>query len=221
MINISKRLQLVASFVPDNSNIIDVGCDHALLSIYLYNNLKHVSITASDINPNPLKIAKENLEKYHLEKKIKLVLKDGLTDLDKNIDTVVIAGMGGILISKILTNTENLKNIKNIILSPNNDFPTVRKTIKKIGFKIVKEKLVIDKEKTYLVLKAIRGKNKKLDYYFGILNKKDLEVIYYYTNILNKNTKILKSIPKKYVKRILLLKLENKKIKKFLLTTSK
>ena len=220
MLNLSKRLQLVASFVPDNTSIIDVGCDHALLSIYLYKTLKKVKIMASDINPNPLKMAKDNLKKYNLEGKITLKEQDGIKDLPKDVDTIIIAGMGGILICKILNSKDNLKNIKNIILSPNNDFPLVRETLTKLNFQIVKEQLVIDNGKTYLVLKSILNtkKLKKIDYFFGTLNNKSLETIYYYTNILNTNTKILKSLPKKYLKKRFRLKRENKKIKKFLLT---
>ena len=221
MINLSKRLQLVASFVPDNTNVIDVGCDHAYLAIYLSLNLKNVHVVASDINPNPLKFARDNIKKYKLDKKIKVVLKNGIEDLDNDIDTVIIAGMGGILISNILNNKDNLKNIKNIIVSPNNDFPLVRKTLVKLGYKIEKERLVIDNQKTYLVLKAIKGNSKRLNYLFGTLTNKSLETIYYYTNILNTNTEILKKMPRKYIIKRLKLKYENKIIKKFLLTNKK
>ena len=234
MISLSKRLQLVASFVPDNTNILDVGCDHALLSIYLMQTLKKVKVTASDINPNPLEIARDNVKKYKLDKKIKVVLQDGINDIDEkintvfnkvnintidnSIDTVIISGMGGILISKILSNKEKLKNVKNIILSPNNDFPLVRETLVNLGYKIEKEQLVIDNRKTYLVLRAIKGESPKINYFFGTLNNKSLESIYYYTNILNTNTKILRKMPRKYIFKRLKLKQENKKIKKFLLT---
>ncbi len=218
MMNLSKRLQLVASFVPDNTNVIDVGCDHALLSIYLVNTLKNVKVTASDINPNPLKIAKENIKKYQLEKKIKVVLQNGIENIDEDINTIVISGMGGILISKILSNKEKLKNIKNIIVSPNNDFPLVRKTLVKLGYKIDKEQLVIDNQKTYLVLRAVLGVSPRLNYLFGTLTNKSLETICYYTNLLTTNTNILKKMPKKYFLKRLKLKHENKIIKKFLRT---
>ena len=191
MLKLSKRLQLVVSFIDDNSNIIDVGCDHAYLAIYLAETKKNINIIASDINPNPLKIAKENIKKYHLENKIKIELKDGIN------------------------NKTNLSNIKTIILSPNNEFITVRKKLKKIGFKIIKEKLITENKQTYLVIKAIQGKN-NINNYFGILDNKDLESIYYYTKILNTNTKILKNIPKKYIIKRIKLILENKKIIKFL-----
>jgi len=216
MIKLSKRLQLVASFVPDNSYVIDVGCDHALLDIYLCQTKKNIKIIASDINEKPLQMAKENIKKNNLTGRIKVILNDGINNLDKNVDTIVISGMGGILISDILNNKDNLENIKNIIISPNNDFQIVRKTIKRLGFAIKKEKLLTEKKITYLVIKAIKGKSKKINTFFGTLNNQDLETIYYYTKILNTNTNILKKLPSKYIfKRIKLLK-ENKKIKKFL-----
>ena len=175
MIKLSKRLQLVASFVPDNSYLIDVGCDHAFLDIYLYNNLKNIKILATDINENPLKIAEENINKYGLKGKIKLKLQDGIINLDKEIDTIVIAGMGGILISDILSQKEYLENIKTIIVSPNNDFEIVRKTLSKIGFMIQKEALITEKKITYLVIRAKRGKRKRINYFFGTLKANNLE----------------------------------------------
>ena len=216
-LKLSKRLLLVASFVSNNSNIIDVGCDHALLSIYLAKTLKNIHITASDINEKPLESAKVNLKKYHLDNTIKVVLKDGINNLDKSIDTVIISGMGGILISDIINNKANLKYVQTLILSPNNDFLKVRKTLKKIGFKIEREKIITDNKKDYLVLKATKGKG-RFSNFFGTLKNSDLETIYYYTKILNTNTLLLKKIPKKYIFKRIKLIIENKKIKRFLET---
>ena len=221
MIKLNPRLQAVASLISDNSYIIDVGCDHALLSIYLVQTKKNIKVIASDINDNPLEIARENIKKYKLEKKIQVIKQDGIKNLNHDVNTIVISGMGGILISKILSDKQDLKNIKEIIVSPNNDFPTVRKTLTKIGFAIKNEKIILDRGKTYLVLKSIPGKKNYHDYFFGTLNNKSLENIYYYTNLLNTNTNILKSMPKKYILKRLKLKFQNKKIKKFLLTSPK
>ena len=99
---LSKRLQLIASLVSENSTIIDVGTDHAHLPIYLCENLKNIKVIASDINEKPLKIAKENIRLYNMEDRVKTVLKDGINELDEYIDTVIISGMGGILISDII-----------------------------------------------------------------------------------------------------------------------
>ena len=214
MIKLSKRLELIASFIDDNSYVCDVGCDHAHLSIYLVQTKKNIKVLATDINPNPLEIAKSNINKYNLSNKIDLKLQDGIKDLDSCIDTVIISGMGGILISDILLNG-NLKNVKTLVLAPNNEFIKVRKTLKKIGFNIVKEKLITENKITYLIIKAKIGNN-KLNNFFGTLKNNDLETIYYYTKILNTNTNILKKLPKNKIIKIIKLKIENRRIKKFL-----
>lgn len=215
MIKLNKRLKVVASFVKRNAKVLDVGCDHAYLSIYLKETFKDIKVIASDINPEPLKFAKDNIKKYHLENMIKVQLNDGIKNISSDIDTVIISGMGGILISEIINDKDNLKNVKSLILSPNNEFERVRKMLNKIKYQIVKEKLVIENNKIYLVLESIPGK-KKNNTMFGILKNNDLEVIYYYTNLLNKNTSILKKIPKKYFYKILKIKIKNIQIKNFL-----
>ena len=215
MIKLSKRLLKVASFVPDNSYLIDVGCDHALLDIYLAITLKNIKILATDINQNPLEGAKLNIEKYNLQDKIKLAQKNGIENLDKEIDTIVIAGMGGILISNILNNKKSLENIKNIIVAPNNDFPIVRKTLNKLGFKIEKEELLTEKNITYLIIKATRG-FERLNYFFGTLDKNNQEVVNYYNKLLKVNNSILTKLPYKYILKKISLQKENKEIKKFL-----
>ena len=159
MIKLSKRLQLVASFVPDDCFLIDVGCDHALLSIYLKQTKKNIQIIASDIHDNPLKSAIQNIKKYNMEGEIKVLKKDGIENLEKEIDTVLISGMGGKLITKIL-NSKDLNYVKNLILAPNNDFLLVRKHLNKIGFKIMEEKLITEKGITYLVIHAVVGYHK-------------------------------------------------------------
>ena len=211
---LSKRLELVASMVDDNSNIIDVGCDHAYLSIYLAKTLKKVNIIASDIKEKPLESAKENIKKYHLDNIIKTELKDGITNLDSSIDTVIISGVGGILITNIL-NKDYLSNVKTIILSPNNDFEKVRNHLKRIGYYPELEKLITDKNITYLVIKAKKG-NIKFDNLFGVLNNKELETIYYFNKRSLNNKKIIKELPNKYFLKKIKLKRENKKIYKFL-----
>lgn len=215
---LSKRLLTVASFVPDNSNLIDVGCDHALLDIYLMKNLKNIKILATDINENPLKIARNNIEKYNLQDKIELKQMNGIENIPSFIDTIVISGMGGILITDILKK-EKLKNVKTIILAPNNEFTKVRCHLKKINFYIEKEQLIIDDKKTYLILLLKKGK-RETNPYFGTLKNNNLETIYYYTNILNTNLKILKNLPRKYLFKRIKLKLESKKIKRFLNKTT-
>ena len=91
--------------------------------------------------------------------------------------------------------------------------------LKKINFYIEKEQLIIDDKKTYLILLLKKGK-RETNPYFGTLKNNNLETIYYYTNILNTNLKILKNLPRKYLFKRIKLKLESKKIKRFLNKTT-
>ena len=75
--NISARLRTIASLVKDNSSIVDVGCDHVLLDIYL-TKYKNVHCVASDNKASCLNNAISNIKKYNLEDKIKTILCDGV-----------------------------------------------------------------------------------------------------------------------------------------------
>lgn len=208
---ISKRLKQIASYVDDNSSIIDVGCDHALLSIYLLKNKKNIKVIASDIHEGPLQKAKENIKKYDLEDKIEVSLANGLEKLNKETDTVVIAGMGYLTIKNILENG-NLDNIKTMILSVNDDFDLLKNFMKKIGFSITKEEIIEDHNKFYIIIKAVKGRKKYVNE--KIMNE---DYVKYLKYTLNKKKKLLDKIPKK--KRITRIKLRkeikriNKKLK--------
>ena len=70
MIKISKRLEAISSLIPNNSKIIDIGCDHGLLDIYLYQKKISTKLIASDINENALNNAKDNIKKNKLITKL-------------------------------------------------------------------------------------------------------------------------------------------------------
>lgn len=209
---LNKRLEVVSAFIEKKDIVLDIGCDHGLLGISLFLN-KKVKVIGSDINPKPLEKAKENLVKYHLEKKIELRLGDGLNPISSDINTVVISGMGGINIVNILKNIKSYPNVKKIIVSPNSDFILTRKEISKLGFYLSNEEMVLENGKYYLVSKYQLG-NEKIDYYFGKLDLSNNIVKKYYQYVYNNNLKILSKLSlKNKIKKISLIR-ENKKIKK-------
>ena len=112
MIKLSKRLQKIAELINEEDTVLDIGCDHALLDIYLtlYNNNRCI---ATDINKSALKKAEENIKKYNLN--IKTIISDGLSNVEINNDQIVVlAGMGTSTIISIL-NTD-AKVINNCLL---------------------------------------------------------------------------------------------------------
>lgn len=208
--NLSKRLKTIADLV-DTASIIDVGCDHAYLDIYLSN--LGISCLGIDISKNVIDNALKNLRKYNADDKVKLLLNDGLNGVNlKDTDTVIISGMGTNTILNILS---DLKETNPLIISSNNDLELLRRKIIKRGYKIVDEKVVYEKGHYYVIIKFIYGnkKYKKVDYKYGPISKNDKTYMSY---ILNKNKKIYSSMPEKYILKKIELGLEIKRINKLL-----
>lgn len=220
---ISKRLKQISNYIDNGSSIIDVGCDHALLDIYLENNKKLNKIIASDINEGPLSQAKLNLEKYN-SKIIKLSLSDGLNDLEQDINTIIISGLGGeSIISILYKDIKKLENIDNIIVSPNNEIPKVRKKISQLGYMIEKESYVLDKNKYYCIMRFIKGKKKysKKELFFGPIALKEKNEMFqkYFEYYLSKEIHILSKLPRKHIIKRLITKMRINDIKQVLKAT--
>ena len=218
---LSKRLETVASLVLENRSIIDIGCDHALLSIYVALNKNPKKVIASDNKKGPLLHAKENIDKYKVSDKVKVKLGDGVDPIEKDIDTIVISGMGGMNIVGILKyKTDLFKNVDTIILSPNTDSDFVRCEVCKLGFYIEDEKLVKDNKIIYPVIRFKRGKRhyRKIEYILGpiLMNRKDELFIEYLNNQKSTKSKILDIMPKKYILKRIQLKKELKEMYKIL-----
>ena len=209
MIKLSKRLLAIANLIDDNSKVVDIGCDHGLVSIYLAMNKQNISIIASDINQNALDNAIKNINKYHLEDKIKVCLSNGLDNINDEIDTIIISGMGGHTIIDILTNNqEKLNTVNNIIIQSNNDIEYVRRKIVKLGYCISKEELILDKNIYYTVILFTKGKKKytNKEYYFGPILLKENSKIFIEKN--NKEYTKLVNIKNNIPKRKLLIRLK-------------
>ena len=129
------RIKALASLVDKDSRLVDIGTDHALLPIYLYENEITKKVTGSDISSNALEFAKNNLKKHNLSDKIKLIVSDGFTNLNDEYDTAVISGMGTDTIKKIL-DRENLP--KKLIISSHKNVDKLRLFMNKKGYKIIK-----------------------------------------------------------------------------------
>lgn len=206
IVKVNKRLMTVASLVKENSKVIDVGCDHALLDIYLYQSGKCKKMIASDNKVGPLEQAKLNIKKYKLEENINTKLGNGIETIEDDIDTIIISGMGGLNVIGILKyNTALYKQVKYLILSPNGDTEKVRKEINKLGFYITNEKLVKENNIIYPVLLFERGKKRysKQELLFGpiLLEKKESLFYEYVKNQKIAKENLLKILPKGYFQR--------------------
>jgi len=188
--NLSKRLEAVATLVDVGKRVIDVGCDHAYLDIYLTLNNENKCI-ATDINKNALNMAKNNIKKYNLEDKIQTKLTDGLKGIRTyKHDNIVISGMGTFTILEILK-TNTLSNT--LIISSNNNIDVLRKEVIKLGYYIDSELFIIDKDKPYVIIKFKKGfrKYNLNDYMFGPILKNNIQ---YRKYLIKKYKYILKQI---------------------------
>lgn len=157
---LSKRLLAVAQMVTGGSRLADVGTDHGYIPIYLVRQERIPQAIAMDVNRGPLKRAQENISMYAAEQYIETRLSDGVSELRPGeVDCVVIAGMGGNLVIKILTDGEGtIKEVKELVLQPQSDIARVRHFLQDSGFRIVEEDFVSEDGKDYPMIKAVHGK---------------------------------------------------------------
>ena len=155
MTGLSKRLSVIASFVDKGSSVCDVGTDHGYLPAFLYIYGKCKSIIATDINSKPLKSAQKNLERLGAGK-VRLILCDGLDKVDrKDADTVIIAGMGGEVISGIIDRAPFLRDgTVKLILQPTTSAGNLRVYLSQNGFCVEHEQAVCENGKVYSVMAA-------------------------------------------------------------------
>ena len=174
---LTKRLSLIASLVPDNSNVCDVGTDHAYLPIMLMKSRKARRVIATDIRPLPLENARKNIALSGVVG-IETRLCDGLSSVDKSeADTVIIAGIGGEVISGIIKRTGWLKLSPPVllILQPTTSPEILRRCLYENGFEISDETAVEENGKVYSVIRSIyTGKTTCCPDWFYYIGKTDV-----------------------------------------------
>lgn len=178
--DLSKRLQTVADMIKGQGAVADIGTDHAYIPIYLILSGKTEYAIAMDVRRGPLLRASENIKAYRLEDKIEIRLSDGLEKLsDNEVETIVIAGMGGALMARILCDGSHaLLTKKELILQPQSELYKVRRQLHAMGYRIVEEKMLIDEGKFYTVIRALGGEEiyeREMEYDYGryLLEQRD------------------------------------------------
>lgn len=201
MIKLSKRLLGISKFISKDDVVLDIGCDHALLDIYLSNKYSKVYY-ASDIRESALDMARSNIKKYSANK---VVLKCGngldVIDQNMNVNTIIISGMGYLSIIGILKNIKYLNNIDKLVIQSNSNPEIVRKFILKNGFYIEEETLILDKNIYYVISSFRRGKKRysKIDKEIGTMTDGILKN--YILLEIKRNNILLSIIPKKQILR--------------------
>ena len=181
---ISKRLELVASFVPQGAVLLDVGSDHAYLPIELVERGQIEAAIAGEVVDGPYQSAIKNIEAYGLKEKIQVRLANGLAAFEEadQVSVITIAGMGGRLIATILEEGLNkLVNVERLILQPNNREDDLRLWLQEHGFQIVAESILEEAGKFYeiLVVEAGQMKLSASDVRFGPFLSKEVGPVFF------------------------------------------
>lgn len=171
---LSKRLSAVASLITEGSRLADIGTDHGYVPIALVECGKIPSAVAMDVNRGPLERAQEHIREKHLEDRIKTRLSDGVKALEVGeADAVLIAGMGGMLVIRILdAGRKHWASVKEWILQPQSDLDKVRRFLAEEGFEITAEDMVKEDGKYYPMMRVVYGSAytcEEKEYYFGRL----------------------------------------------------
>ena len=173
---LSQRLSSVASMVTAGNCLADVGTDHGYVPIYLYERNVIPRAIAMDVNKGPLERAALHIAESGMKDAIETRLSDGLTALKPGeADSIVIAGMGGPLMIRILSAyPEVTASAKELILQPQSEIPELRIWLYEQGYEIVEEHMVFEDGKYYPMFKAVKNpeaeKLTDLEFKFGKLS---------------------------------------------------
>lgn len=151
------RLSAVFDSVRCGSVAADVGTDHAHLPIALCLSDVCPRVIASDVRDGPIASARANVERYGLSDRITVVKTDGLLGIERyDPDDVLISGMGGELIVRILSEAPFTRSAeKRLVLQPQTHPEEVRRYLLQGGFRIVRERLALDDgDRLYQVIVA-------------------------------------------------------------------
>ena len=157
MIKLSKRLKIIHDMVP-NSVVADIGSDHGKLMIALVQSGKVTKGFAVENKEGPFERLRSNLIRYKVNDKITPLFSDGIKDITRDVATIVIAGMGGQTIVKILKDhPEKLVSVQTIIVDAHTSVPLARKEICQMGFAIADEQIVKEDDIFYEIIKFVRA----------------------------------------------------------------
>ena len=178
---LSKRLQAIYDMVPSGV-AADVGSDHGKLIISLFEGGVISKGYAIENKKGPYTRLVKAIEDSGCRDHIIPMFSDGISELPKDVDIVILAGMGGINIIDILkAHLGKLKNVRTIIVDAHNAIPEMRKAVCKMGYIIADEDIVQDGGKYYEIIKFVAGECAYLDdadYEFGPVLSKEKSCIF-------------------------------------------
>lgn len=201
--HLSKRLAMVASFVPQGARLADIGADHAYLPAALALAGKIDRAVAGEVVAGPYQNMVNEIRESGLSGQIIPRLANGLAAIRPadHIDTVVIAGMGGTLIADILERgQQQLTGVQRLILQPNVGEPRLRVWLQAHRYQIMAERLVAEDGHIYEIIVAepspvpFRYSDYELQFGPLLLEKKGATFVKKWQDYIQRQTVVLKQI---------------------------
>lgn len=200
MIKLTKRLEAIKNHISADARVIDVGTDHGYIPVYLAVENRAGSIIATDINIGPLSRARELAAEYDVSDKISFILTDGLSGIESDADTIIIAGMGGETIIGILKAAPwiQTRGIK-LILQPQSKTDELTLWLAENGFAVESCELVCEREKYYIIFEAKSGmaENEAFEALYAerlLLKTHDPALPDYFDNLIHRQIRIVNGL---------------------------
>lgn len=169
MITLDNRLAAAAELCRSGKTAADVGCDHAQLACRLAMD-KSELVIASDVRDGPLEAARRTVSECGVTN-VRIVKSDGLAEIDF-ADDVIICGMGGELIARIISGCRFLDENTRFILQPMTRSEFLRRWLYDNGFELLEERVAYDGERGYtIMLAAYTGVSREIDELFALTGK--------------------------------------------------
>ena len=162
VIKLPDRLKALADYIDKMSAVADIGTDHGYLPVYLAQTGLAGRIIASDISAGSLESALRSAARYKVADLIEFIVAPGLSGiLQSDVDTIVIAGLGGETIVDILkaapwTRGQNIK----LLMQPQSKIDVLCRFLYDSGYTIKDTKTVPDRKRQYTVIHASGGERK-------------------------------------------------------------
>ena len=150
----TKRLQTLCGELLPCVLFADVGCDHGYMAQYMLENSLCERAYISDISFASLQKACTLLSDYILSGKIQSFCCPGLEQIPRDAEQVLIAGMGGEEIVKILS--DGFLPPK-LVLQPMKNAEKVRAFLLGRGYALLHDHTFYADKKFYDLIKAVKG----------------------------------------------------------------
>ena len=156
-VKLSNRLMALVELIDEGASVVDVGTDHGFLPVFLAQTGSVHRIFASDISAASLKRARQTAADHGLSEAITFFAGSGLVCVTPTqVDTIVIAGLGGESILSILKDAPwTLSRGIKLILQPQTKIDLLCRFLYDNGYAIMDTKSVLDRGKFYTIILAL------------------------------------------------------------------